>query len=150
MGFYRNVVLPRLCDMAMRNAMLRPYRERVIGSAEGTVLEIGAGSGLNLPLYKAGVRKVLALEPDPQLLIMAQRNAKQAARPVTFMKASAESIPLENRSVDTVVTTWTLCTIPDADRALQEMRRVLKPSGRLVFVEHGLAPQEDVSKWQNR
>jgi ubiquinone/menaquinone biosynthesis C-methylase UbiE len=150
MGFYRNVVLPRLCDMSMRNAMLRPYRERVIGSAEGTVLEIGAGSGLNLPLYKAGVKEVLALEPDPQLLTMAQRNAKHAARPVTFMKASAESIPLKYRSVDTVVTTRTLCTIPDADRALQEMRRVLKPSGRILFVEHGLAPQEGVNKWQNR
>jgi ubiquinone/menaquinone biosynthesis C-methylase UbiE len=150
MGFCLNVVLPRLCDMSMRNKMLRPYRERVIGRAEKTVLEIGAGSGLNLPLYKAGVREILALEPDPQLLTMAKPNAKQGARPVTFMTASAESIPLESRSVDTVVTTWTLCTIPDADRALQEMRRVLKPSGRLVFVEHGLAPQEDVSKWQNR
>lgn len=150
MGFYRNVVLPRLCDMSMRNAMLRPYRERVIGRAEGTVLEIGAGSGLNLPLYKAGVREILALEPDPQLLTMAKRNAKQAARPVTFMMASAESIPLESRSVDTVVTTWTLCTIPDADRALQEMRRVLESSGRLLFVEHGLASEEGVVRWQNR
>jgi len=150
MGFYRNVVLARLCDMSMRNAMLRPYRERVIGKAQGTVLEIGAGSGLNLPLYKAGVRKILALESDPQLLTMAKRNAQQASRPVTFMMASAESIPLESSSVDTVVTTWTLCTIPDADRALQEMRRVLKPTGRLLFVEHGLAPEEAVSKWQNR
>ncbi len=150
MSFYRNVVLPRLCDLSMRNALLRPYRERVISSAEGMVLEIGAGSGLNLPLYDAGVREVLALEPDPRLLAMARRNAKQARRPVTFLDASAETIPLEDGSVDTVVTTWTLCTIPEAVRALEEMRRVLKPAGRLLFVEHGLAPDEGVRNWQNR
>src|SRR5260370_37069228 len=113
MGFYRNVVLPRLCDLSMRNALFRPYRERVISSAEGIVLEIGAGSGLNLQLYHAGVRQVLALEPDPQLLTMAHRHAKQATRPVTFLMASAETIPLGDRSVDTVVSTWTLCTIPE-------------------------------------
>ncbi|MFM0268201.1 class I SAM-dependent methyltransferase [Paraburkholderia sediminicola] len=150
MGLYRNVVLPHLCDLVMRNTFLRPYRERTIGGAEGTVLEIGAGSGLNLPLYEAGVKEVLALEPDPKLMAMARHNAKQARRPVTFLDASAEAIPLEDRSVDTVVTTWTLCTIPEAFRALEEMRRVLKPDGHLLFVEHGLAPEERVRKWQNR
>jgi ubiquinone/menaquinone biosynthesis C-methylase UbiE len=150
MGFYQNVILPRLCDLSMRNKRLRPYRERVIGAAEGRVLEIGAGSGLNLQLYRLSAREVLALEPDQSLLRMAERNAENALRPVTFLEASAEQIPLEDRSVDTVVTTWTLCTIPDADRALREARRVLKTAGRLLFVEHGLAPERDVQKWQNR
>jgi ubiquinone/menaquinone biosynthesis C-methylase UbiE len=150
MGFYRNVVLPKLCDLSMRNKRLRPYRERVIGAAEGRVLEIGAGSGLNLQLYRSGASEVLALEPDQRLLRMAERNAKNAPREVTFLKASAEQIPLEDRSVDTVVTTWTLCTIPDAVHALREARRVLKATGRLLFVEHGLAPEQNVQKWQNR
>jgi ubiquinone/menaquinone biosynthesis C-methylase UbiE len=150
MGFYGNVILPRLCDLSMRNKRLRPYRERVIGAAEGRVLEIGAGSGLNLRLYRSAASEVLALEPDQNLLRIAERNAKNAPRPVTFLEASAEQIPLEDRSVDTVVTTWTLCTIPDADRALREARRVLKTAGRLLFVEHGLAPERHVQKWQNR
>jgi ubiquinone/menaquinone biosynthesis C-methylase UbiE len=150
MGFYRNVILPHLCDFSMRNTLLLPYRKRIVGSAEGTVLEVCAGSGLNLPLYDAGVREVLALEPDPRLLAMARHNAKRARRPITFLEASAESIPLEDRSVDTVVTTCTLCTIPEAIRALEEMRRVLKPAGHLLFVEHGLAPDKAVCNWQNR
>jgi ubiquinone/menaquinone biosynthesis C-methylase UbiE len=148
-GFYRNAVLPKLCDLSMRNKRLRPYRERVIGAAEGRVLEIGAGSGLNLQLYRSGAREVVALEPDPRLLRMAERNARQAPRPVTFLETSAEQIPLDNGSVDTVVTTWTLCTIPDAVRALREARRVLKASGKLLFVEHGLAPEQNVQRWQN-
>jgi ubiquinone/menaquinone biosynthesis C-methylase UbiE len=150
MGFYRNVILPRLCDLSMRNKRLRPYRVRVVGAAEGRVLEIGAGSGLNLQLYRSGAREVLALEPDQRLLRMAERNAKTVPRPVTFLEASAEDIPLDDGSVDTVVTTWTLCTIPDAVGALQEARRVLKTAGRLLFIEHGLAPQLSVQKWQNR
>jgi ubiquinone/menaquinone biosynthesis C-methylase UbiE len=150
MGFYRNVVLPRLCDLSMRNKRLRPYRERVIGAAEGRVLEIGAGSSLNLQLYRLGAKEVVALEPDPSLLRMAERNARQAPRPVTFLKASAEQIPLDTGSVDTVITTWTLCTIPDAVRALRETRRVLKATGKLLFVKHGLAPEQNIQKWQNR
>src|SRR5437879_5719586 len=141
MGFYRSIILPRLCDLSMRNSHLTPYRERVIGAAEGRVLEIGAGSGLNLELYKPGVQDVVALEPDPKLTAMAQRRAGEALRPVAFLNASAEEIPLDDRSVDTVVTTWTLCSIPDAKHALSEMRRVLRPQGRLLFVEHGLAPE---------
>ena len=134
----------------MRNRRLLPYRERVIGAAEGRVLEIGAGSGLNLKLYKSAVSEILALEPDPKLTSMAEHHANDATRPVRFLRASAEQIPLDEKSVDTIVTTWTLCTIPHARHSLQEMRRVLKPNGKLLFVEHGLAPERSVQKWQNR
>ncbi|MHB8529233.1 MAG: class I SAM-dependent methyltransferase [Caulobacteraceae bacterium] len=116
----------------------------------GRVLEIGAGSGLNLPLYPAAVTEILALEPDPRLTAMARVNAERIGRAATFLAASAEEIPLDAASVDTVVTTWTLCSIPDAVGALAEMRRVLKPAGRLLFVEHGLAPEAGVRRWQNR
>ncbi len=150
MGFYRDVILPRLCDVAMRNARLVPYRERVIGSAEGRVLEIGVGSGLNLPFYGAAAREILALEPAARLIAMARRSSGAWAVPVAFVEASAEAIPLDDHSVDTVVTTWTLCTIPHAGEALREMRRVLRPQGRLAFVEHGLAPDADVRWWQDR
>jgi ubiquinone/menaquinone biosynthesis C-methylase UbiE len=149
MGFYSNVILPKLCDLAMRNKHFLPYRERVIGAAEGTVLEIGVGSGLNLPFYRSSTREVLALEPAARLIAMARPKAAASAVPVTFMDGSAESIPLDDGCADTVVTTWTLCTIPQAATALAEMRRVLKPGGRLLFVEHGLSPDEGVRKWQN-
>jgi ubiquinone/menaquinone biosynthesis C-methylase UbiE len=148
MGFYNDVILPRVCDFAMRNKQLRPYRERVIGAAEGRVLEIGIGSGRNLPFYRAPVTELLALEPSPQLTAMA-RHARHPAMPVNFVEASAEAIPLDDHSVDTVVTTWTLCSIPDAAMALTEMRRVLRPSGKLLFVEHGMAPDKNVRRWQD-
>jgi ubiquinone/menaquinone biosynthesis C-methylase UbiE len=141
-------VLPRLCHLAMRNRQLLPYRERVVGMAGGRVLEIGVGSGLNLPFYRSAVREMLALEPSPQLIAMARRT--RAPMPVTFMAASAEAIPLDDASIDTVVTTWTLCTIPRALDALGEMRRVLGPGGRLLFVEHGLSPDQSVRRWQDR
>jgi len=148
MTFYSDIILPRLCDLAMRNKHLVPYRERVIGAAEGRVLEIGAGSGRNLPFYGPSTKQILALEPSPQLVAMA-RNVPHQAIPVTFLEASAEGIPLDDGTVDTVVTTWTLCSIPDAAMALTEMRRVLRPSGKLLFVEHGMAPDKNVRRWQD-
>ncbi len=150
MGFYSDIILPRLCDLAMRNKQLRPFRERVVGAAEGRVLEIGVGSGTNLPYYRSPVSEVLALEPAPRLIAMAQNSSRAAITPVKLLEASAEAIPLDQHSVDTVVTTWTLCSIPQAATALAEMRRVLRPAGRLLFVEHGLAPDEGVRRWQDR
>src|SRR5262249_31224763 len=131
-----------------RNSMLAPYRKRILAQAEGRVLEIGVGSGANLPLYTDRAGKVLGLEPHPKLLKMAFGKAGRV--PATLIEGSAESIPLGDRSVDTVVTTWTLCSIPDVTKALAEMRRVLKPDGRLLFVEHGLSPDRRVRKWQQR
>lgn len=149
MGFYENQILPHLVNLTMRNRRLMPYRERVISTAEGRVLEIGVGSGLNLPLYSARVREILGLEPAPRLLTMSRHVASRLLLPVKFIEGSAESIPLEDRSVDTVVTTWTLCTITAVTQALHEMRRVLRPDGQLLFVEHGLSPDDNVRKWQD-
>ena len=140
MGFYNDVILPRLCDLAMRNEQLLPFRERVIGAAEGRVLEIGVGSGLNLPFYRSSVQEVLALEPSPRLVRMARGVSHQAKTPVSFLEASAE----------TIVTTWTMCSIPHAVTALAEMRRVLRSGGKLLFVEHGQAPDARVRWWQDR
>ena len=134
----------------MRNRELLAYRKRVLGGAGGRVLEIGIGSGLNLPYYGSGVQEILGLEPAPRLIAMARRAGARAALPFSIIEGSAESIPLERASVDTVVTTWTLCTIPGVERALKEMQRVMKPGGQLLFVEHGLAPEATVRKWQNR
>lgn len=150
MSFYEDRVLPHVINLAMRNRFLLPYRERAISAAEGRVLEIGIGSGLNLPFYGTQVREVLGLEPGSRLLGMAQREASRLPTPTTLIEGSAESIPLEDCSVDTVVTTWTLCTIPDVLTALREMRRVLKPAGELLFVEHGQSPEPRVRKWQDR
>lgn len=148
MSFYADIILPRLCHVAMRNRRLLPYRERVVGAATGRVLEIGIGSGLNLPFYPAAVREITALDPAPPLLAMARQRARSL--PITFLEASAEAIPIESGRFDAVVTTWTLCTIPNAPAALAEMRRVLSPGGRLLFVEHGLAPDDRVRRWQDR
>jgi ubiquinone/menaquinone biosynthesis C-methylase UbiE len=150
MALYRDILLPRLCDMAMRNRLFVPYRARIAGAAEGRVLEIGIGSGLNLPFYGPAVSELLALEPAPRLLAMARRPAAASGCHVRFIEASAEAIPIDTDSIDTVVTTWTLCTVPQVDAALQELRRVLRPGGRLLFVEHGLAPDAPVRLWQHR
>ena len=150
MGFYQRHIVPWLTHLSMRQAQLLPFREQTVGAAEGRVLEIGIGSGLNLPLYRGLVSSVIALEPSAELLSMARSRASAAVVPVSLLDASAEAIPLDTGSVDTVVTTWTLCTIPDISRALSEMRRVLKPGGRLLFVEHGRAPEPGVARWQDR
>jgi ubiquinone/menaquinone biosynthesis C-methylase UbiE len=149
MGLYENCILPHVIHLSMRKRTLVPYRRRAIASAEGVVLEIGIGSGLNLALYPAGVAHVIGLDPSAKLLTKARTAAREAGPPVELVEGSAEAIPLETGSVDTVVTTWTLCSIPDVARALGEMRRVLRPVGRLLFVEHGRAPEPRMQKWQD-
>ena len=149
MGFYQDQVVPLLTNLSMRNKYLVAYRDRIVPAAAGRVLEVGIGSGINLPRYSSNVQHLIGLEPSPKLLGMA-RHAGRRSFPLDLIEGSAEEIPLETASVDTVVTTWTLCTIPDAGRALHEMRRVLKPGGRLLFVEHGRAPDPNVVWWQDR
>ena len=150
MGFYQDHIVPVLINLAMRRQELVAYRSHVIPAAEGRVLEIGVGSGLNLPFYSRNVERLVGLDPSPKLLSMVRRNLKRNASPVELIEGSAEAIPLKTNSVDTVVTTWTLCSIPDADRALREMHRVLRPGGHLLFVEHGRAPESHVRWWQDR
>ena len=150
MSFYQRRIVPPLTHLAMRQNSLVPYRKRVIGAAEGRILEIGSGSGLNFSIYGAKVTSVIGLEPSPELLRMASARASSATIPITLLEASAEAIPLDSDSIDTVVTTWTLCTISNPPLALIEMRRVLKPRGALLFVEHGRAPEPGVARWQDR
>jgi SAM-dependent methyltransferase len=150
MSFYQQWILPPLIHVSMRNKRLRPYRERVAGAAQGRVLDVGIGSGLNLPLYAPRVGEIFGLDPSSWLLARARSNAQRAPSPVHLLEGSAERIPLADRSMDTVVLTWTGCGIPDVATALGEMRRVLKVGGRLLFVEHGRAPEPGVARWQDR
>lgn len=150
MGFYQQSILPHLINLAMKNKEVTRYRGQLIPQARGRVLEVGIGSGLNLPFYNRQVAQVLGLDPSPQLLAMAARHRGEMPFPVEFLQGSAEEIPLRAGSVDTVVSTWTLCSIPDVQRALAEMRRVLAAGGKLLFVEHGLAPEPGVQRWQHR
>jgi ubiquinone/menaquinone biosynthesis C-methylase UbiE len=149
MSFYGNWLLPRLLDLTMRQERLLPYRQRTISGSQCTVLEVGVGSGLNLPLYRE-VDCIYGIDPSSALLEYSIRRMKRARSPVLLTGASAEAIPFKDESFHTVVMTWTLCTIPQPLKALQEMRRVLRPDGRLLFVEHGLAPEPSVERWQKR
>jgi ubiquinone/menaquinone biosynthesis C-methylase UbiE len=150
MGFYQDQIVPLLINLAMRRQELAAYRSRVVPAASGRVLEIGIGSGLNLPFYSHNVERLFGLDPSRKLLSMARRNLHPDTPSLELIEGSAEAIPLESASVDTVGTTWTLCSIPDVGRALREMHRVLRPNGRLLFVEHGRAPEPNVRWWQDR
>jgi ubiquinone/menaquinone biosynthesis C-methylase UbiE len=149
MSFYEERILPWLIDLAMRNARLAAYRGRVVPAASGRVLEVGMGSGLNLPFYGTSVSEIVGIEPSPKLLKMTRRVAARTSTPLRLVEGTAEAIPIDDQAIDTVVTTWTMCSIPSIELALQEMRRVLKPGGRLLFVEHGRAPEPDVRWWQD-
>jgi ubiquinone/menaquinone biosynthesis C-methylase UbiE len=150
MSFYARRILPWLIDRGMRNKAMTAYRPRIPPLAEGRVLEVGVGAGLNFPYYTDRVRHLFALEPADYLRNAAADVADAMPFPVTLIGSGAENIPLASASIDTVVTTWTLCSIPAIEDALQEMRRVLKPAGRLVFMEHGLAPEPEVARQQKR
>src|SRR5260370_3249569 len=149
MGICRGFVLPRLLDLAMRNRRLNRYRQQVIAREHGLVLEIGVGSGLNLALYGPAVEGVCAIDPAAELLLLASQRTEHAQVPVSLVRGSGEHLPFADAIFDTVVTTWTLCSIADPVAALIEARRVLKPGGRLVFVEHGLSPEPRVARWQH-
>lgn len=134
----------------MQAPAITELRQRFVPEARGDVLEVGIGSGLNLPFYGPEVRSVTGLDPSLELQRYARRRAREAGRTVEFLGLSGEAIPVPTGCFDTVLTTWTLCSIPNPYRALAEMRRVLRPGGRLVFVEHGRAPQAAVRRWQRR
>lgn len=149
MGFYDRHILPKVLNWACGMEQVQTQRRKVVPLAQGRVLEIGIGSGLNLPFYDAGkIDKVIGLDPAPEMLAYAKRKSVPFA--VEYLDLKADAIPLEAESIDTVLVTYTLCTIPDAGAALRGMRRVLKQGGRLIFCEHGKAPDVGVRRWQDR
>ena len=151
MGLYERWVLPKLLDFAMRQKPIMMQRRKVVPEASGRVLEIGIGSGLNLAFYDRGrVAKLWGLDPSEELRRIARERAQEAGIDVEFLGLPGEQIPLDAGSVDTVVSTYTMCTIPDVARALGEVRRVLAPGGVLLFSEHGRAPDPGVARWQDR
>ena len=151
MPLYSKYLLPRLIDLAMRNKDASRLRAECVPSARGDVLEIGIGSGLNLPFYSSQVRRVYGIDPSVELQRMAAKKAADLPFEVTFFGQSAEErFPIPDSSIDTIVMTWSLCSIPDPVAALQQMKRVLKPNGSMIFVEHGRSPDPGVMKWQNR
>jgi ubiquinone/menaquinone biosynthesis C-methylase UbiE len=150
MGLYSKYVLPGLVHLTCRTKHLMRQREKVIPLARGRVLEIGIGSGLNLPYYDAeGVKQYWGLDPAPEMLRLAERAARSVPFDVEFLAVPADNIPLESGSVDTVIVTYTLCSIPDTEPALREMARVLDPGGQLIFCEHGAAPDATVRRRQD-
>ncbi|TAK88020.1 MAG: class I SAM-dependent methyltransferase [Betaproteobacteria bacterium] len=149
MSAYSELVLPHLVHFVCGLKPIMRQREKIVPLAQGCVLEVGVGSGLNLPYYDAGkVSKVIGLDPSPEMTRKAERAARRARIDVEFVNAPAESIPLASASVDTALVTYALCTIPETTPALREIARVLRPGGRLLFCEHGLAPDANVRKWQ--
>jgi ubiquinone/menaquinone biosynthesis C-methylase UbiE len=151
MSLYEDRILPKLINLACGSKPTRKQREKIVPRAYGDVLEIGFGGGLNLPYYDQDkVRRVFGLEPSEGMRRSAAQNVAASDLDVELIGLPGEEIPLDDNSVDSILVTYTLCTIPDAVTALRGMRRVLKPNGHLFFCEHGKAPDKDVQKWQRR
>ena len=151
MNPYERYLLPWIIDKACGTGPIQKKRSGLVPRAQGKVLEIGIGTGRNIPFYdRDRVTEVIALDPAEQMHDRARRRASESGLPVRVLGLPAETIPLDDGEVDTVVMTFTLCTIPDPVKALGEMRRVLKPGGELLFCEHGVAPDPEVRKWQRR
>jgi len=151
MGLYEKYILPKITDFLCSGKPIMYQRKKVVPLAKGRILEIGIGSGLNLQFYdSSNVEYIWGLDPSAQMREMAEKRAIDTQFEVEFIGLSGEEIPLESNSANTVLVTYTLCTIPDVVQALSEMSRVLIAGGELIFCEHGLAPDEDVRRWQNR
>jgi len=149
-GFYEAQILPRFTDLALSRREFRRMRQRVASGLEGDVLEIGFGSGRNVPYYPEAVMRVQAVDPAITGRKLASKRVGASPIPVEYVGLDGQDLPLEDASVDHVLTTWTLCTIPDVRRALAETRRVLRPGGAIHFVEHGRSPDAKVARWQDR
>ena len=151
MPFYRNQVYPHLVSMLGNPKPIRDVRQRIVPLAQGRVLEIGVGSGVNFSHYDPEkVSKLYALEPNPGMVRLAEKQRRQTKLDVEFLHLPGECIPLEDSTVDTVVSTFTFCTIPGVEKAIRDIGRVLRPGGRLIFFEHGLSPDSRARRWQQR
>jgi ubiquinone/menaquinone biosynthesis C-methylase UbiE len=150
MGFYSRLIFPRLCDWAMSTPEFAQLRKNVLAEAKGEILEIGFGTGLNLGHYPEQVRALAAVDPGAAMTRIARARIERSRIDVDLRIQSAESLPFDAARFDCVVCTWTLCSIPDAQAAVGEVRRVLKPGGRFVFVEHGLSDEPSIQRWQRR
>jgi SAM-dependent methyltransferase len=149
-GLYGDWLLPRILDLAMGTERVARERQKALAGVTGTVLEVGFGSGRNLPFYPSGVQKVVGVDPSGESAKLARKRIERAAFPVEFLPLPGEEIPASDASFDSVVTTFSLCTIPDPGAALRQMRRVLKQGGKLFFLEHGRASEPRVQRWQDR
>jgi ubiquinone/menaquinone biosynthesis C-methylase UbiE len=150
MGFYDDRVLPHIINAVMNNKQTREIRQRVCADLKGEVLEIGFGTGHNLPFMTNGVTKLLAVEPSKRSVELARQRIDSAPMPVEVIGLDGQRLPVDDDSVDAVLCTWSLCTIPDPVAAVREVNRVLRPGGTFHFVEHGRAPDERVRRWQDR
>jgi ubiquinone/menaquinone biosynthesis C-methylase UbiE len=149
LGLYSKYILPKIINCACGSKPINYQRDKIVPYAQGVVLDIGIGSGLNIPFYnKSNINHLYGLDPSSELIEIAKRVAKIQELEIEFLECGAESIPLADNSIDTIVITYTMCTIPDISLSNAEMFRVLKPNGKLLFCEHGIAPDESVAKWQ--
>lgn len=150
MSLYHHYIFPRVLDLVMSSRRLHGPRDRTLATARGRILEIGFGTGRNLPHYPATVKRIEAIDPDTDLDRLSMPRIAHAAIKVDFHHLDAAHLPFEGGRFDTVVSTFTLCSIPDVVHALGEVRRVLKPGGQFLFLEHGRSPDESVARWQDR
>ncbi len=150
MGIYSNLIFPRLLDLSMSSNNLMDLRRDLLATVEGDVLEIGFGTGLNLSCYPETVQKITAIDPNPGMNRLAKKRSTKARVSVEIKQLNGENLPFAAQTFDSVVSTWTLCSIPLVEQALAEVYRVLKPEGRFFFIEHGLSPEKSVQVWQNR
>jgi ubiquinone/menaquinone biosynthesis C-methylase UbiE len=151
LSFYNKYILPKVLNCACASKPINYQRDKIVPLAEGVVLDIGIGSGLNIPFYnKTKIKQLYGLDPSKELLDIAKSVAKKENLEIEFLECGAESIPLLDKSIDTVLITYTMCTIPDVALSNSEIIRVLKDDGKLLFCEHGLAPDKNIAKWQKR